>query len=296
MADLMGQTLGEYRIEALVGRGPTGDVYRGTHLHRAQRAAVKIVSGGLSGDPGFPARFHAEMQAVAALHHPHIVEVYAVGAQQGLCYIVTELVTAGSVRALLRHRPPGEPWPLPLALDLARQAAEGLGHAHARGFVHKDIKPSNLLLSAADGLDGRQEERYVLKIADFGLAPLAESGSDLTSSGVALGAGVLLGAPPYMSPEQCKGRRMDARSDIYALGVVLYEMVTGYLPFQVSSLREAVREHVFTPPPLPRLLNPEVPPAVELILLRCLAKRPEDRYETAAELAAALRVAAPVAM
>lgn len=294
MSDLIGQTLGGYRIEALVGRGATGDVYRGTHPNRAQHAAIKIISISLSGDPGFPARFRAEMQAVAALRHPHLVDVYAVGEQQRLCYIVTEFVSA-SVRAMLRRRPPGEPLPLPLALDLARQASDGLSHAHARGLVHKDIKPSNLLLGGADGQSSPREERYTLKITDFGLASLAKSGSGLTSSGTVLGAGVMLGAPPYMAPEQCTGRRMDARSDLYALGVVLYEMVTGYLPFQVSSLREALREHAYTPAPLPRLLNPEIPPAVEQILLRCLAKRPEDRYATAADLAAALRVVVPAA-
>jgi serine/threonine protein kinase len=294
MAELIGRTLGDYRIEAHLGRGATGEVYRGAHRNRTHPAAIKVLSPSLSGDPGFPPRFRASMRPVLELRHPHIVEAHDAGVDGGLCYIAMEFVTGGSLRALLRRRPPGEPLPLPLAVELAGQAAMGLAHAHARGLIHKDIRPSNLLLDADPAPPERGEERHVLKITDFGLAHLATAGSELTTSGVALGTGVMLGVPAYMSPEHCTGRRLDERSDLYSLGVVLYDMCTGYLPFQVRGLYDALRTHVFTPPPLPRQLNPALPPELERVLLRCLAKKPEDRYETADELAYALRMTAPV--
>jgi serine/threonine-protein kinase len=242
----------------------------------------------------FPERFIANMQAVSSLRHHNIVALCDFGVSDGLCFIAMEVVHAGSVRALLRRRPPADPLPLPLATDLICQAAEGLAYAHERGVIHKDIRPSNLLLDDADDAEESPDgadETYTLKITDFGLAQLAGGGSEETSSGVTLGSGIMLGAPAYMSPEQCRGGELDGRSDLYSLGVVLYEMLTGMLPFPGARIEDTTRERLFTPPPLPRLLNPEIPPSLEYAMLRCLAKQAGDRFETAADLTRAIRAA-----
>lgn len=291
MAGLVGQILGGYRIEAYIGRGATGTVYRGTHVRRARRAAIKVLDASVATGPGFPARFLTIMQEVSALSHAHIIDVYDFGEQGGQFFIAMELVTGGSVRTYLRSQPPGQPLPLPFVVELVCQAAEGLAYAHVRGTLHKDVKPSNLLLQHVGAASAAEHESVELKITDFGLARLAEGASELTSTGVLLGTGILMGTPAYMSPEQCRGKKLDERSDLYALGLVLYEMMTGYLPFQATSLRDAVREHLYTAPPLPRMLAPDIPASVEQIVLRCLAKRPEDRYDTVTDLARALEMA-----
>lgn len=293
MADLIGQTVGDFRIEAFIGRGATGDVYRGAHVWRAERAAIKVLDVSLSSGPGFPDRFFATMREITSFRHSNITEVYDVGEQNGRFFIATELVTAGSLRSRLRGQPPGQPLPLPLAIDLVSQAAEGLAYAHEHDAIHKDIKPSNLLLhyAGASTRDRDKDESYSLKITDFGLARLAEAGSGLTNVGMMLGTGMLLGTPAYMSPEQCRGGKLDERGDLYALGVVLYEMITGYVPFQATNMWDVARDHIFAAPPLPRLLVPTIPAHVEQVVLRCLAKRPEDRYDTATDLAHALQMA-----
>jgi serine/threonine protein kinase len=289
--DLLGRTAGPYRLESVIGRGPTGDVYRGAHLSTAQQVAVKALHASIAVGVEFPERFIADMQAVLSLRHPNVVTVYDFGVADGVCFIAMEVAHAGSVRALLRRRPPTDPVPLPLATDLICQAAEGLAYAHERGVIHKDIRPSNLLLDDAEESPDDDDETYALKITDFGLAQLAGGGSEVTSAGVTLGSGLMLGAPAYMSPEQCRGGELDGRSDLYSLGVVLYEMLTGMLPFPGARLEDTARERLFAPPPLPRLLNPEIPSSLEYVLLRCLAKQAEDRFETALDLAHAVRAA-----
>lgn len=294
MADLLGHTIGSYRLESVIGHSPTGDVYHGVHVRTGQQAAVKLLGPSIAAGVEFPDRFLAEMRSVSALRHRNIVEVYESGVSDGSCFIAMELLHAGSLGALLRRRPPAEPLPLTPTVTLMCQAAEGLAHAHQQGVVHKDIRPSNLLLDGADAaasIDGGSE----VKITDFGLARLVEGGSALTSLGVAMGAGVLLGDPRYMSPEQLRGQALDGRSDLYSLGVVLYEMTTGMLPFAVRHLEDAAREHLFTPPPLPRLLNAEIPAPLEQVVLRCLAKHPDDRYDTGIDLVRAMRAAVPSA-
>ena len=165
---------------------------------------------------------------------------------------------------------------------MIRQAAEGLNYANSKGMVHRDIKPDNLLLKKlSDSPAGKTQ--YLLKITDFGLARLAEGG------GVRTVSGMVMGTPAYMSPEQCQGGAVDGRSDLYSLGVVLYEVATGYLPFQAASVSEAIYKHVFVAPPPPRQVRPDLPQALEDIILRCLAKKPEGRFATGAELARALQ-------
>lgn len=296
MADLVGHVLGAYRLEALLGNGATGAVYRASGIGGEPCAAVKVLHASLAANPGFAARFCSVLETVSALRHPHVIEIYQFGVQDGLCFVATELVSVGSLKTYLRGRLPGEPAPPALAADFIAQAALGLDYAHEHGIVHKDVKPSNLLLDrrAPIGDEGAGAySAYTVKLADLGLAQLAASASALTTVGAMLGTGVMLGSPAYMPPEQCRGQALDERSDVYALGIVLYELVTGYLPFQVSSLQDAARAHLYSPPPLPRLLNPAIPQTLERVVLRCLAKMPEDRYDSAAAVSRALLTACP---
>lgn len=282
MADLVGQTIGNCKIDALLGTGGMGQVYRGTHKFLNVERAIKVMNAGVAADPDFTARFQQEAQSAAALSHQNIVQVFDFGEQDGQYYMVMELVTDGSLRTLLRQRASGQSWDLTLGLDLIRQAAEGLGYASSRHVVHRDIKPDNLLLQKlGDAPSGASQ--YLLKITDFGLARMAEGG------GVRTVSGMVMGTPAYMSPEQCQGGAVDGRSDLYSLGVVLYEVATGYLPFQASTVSEAIYKHVFVAPPPPRQVRPDLPPALEDIILRCLAKKPEGRFATGQELARALK-------
>jgi Tol biopolymer transport system component len=282
MADLTGQTLGNYRIEALLGSGGMGQVYRATHIHLNRPAAVKVLHEQYAADPTFQARFQQEAQAASALRNPNIIEVIDFGQADGRFYLVMELLSEGSVRTLLQQRAgAGTPLALPLGVDLVRQAADGLAYAHAQGMVHRDMKPDNLLISRGGNVPVGPSG-YNVKLTDFGLARLAEGG-------VATAHGATMGTPAYMSPEQCQALELDGRSDIYSLGVVLYEVTTGYLPFETKSLSDAVYKHVYTEPPPPRQVKPDLPDKLEAIILRCLKKAPAERYQTAKELADALR-------
>jgi hypothetical protein len=287
MADLVGHTLGNYHIDERLGTGGMGEVYRATHIRLHRQAAIKVLHPNQAADPTFQARFLREARAAAALRHPNIVEVFDFGEQEGLSYLVMELIPDGSLRTLLRQRAMGQGWTLGLGVDLVRQAAEGLNYAHTHGMIHRDIKPDNLLLerlsAPADENSGVASGRYLLKISDFGLARLVDEGGELTVTGM------VMGTPTYMSPEQCQGGDLDGRSDLYSLGVVLYEVATGAPPFRVKSLSEAVFKHISTPPPQPSSLQPDLPPALEEVILRCLAKRPEDRFATGHDLAEALQ-------
>ena len=277
MESLIGKTLGNYRIESVIGTGGMGQVFRAVHIHLAREAAIKVLHANLAAEPGFQARFLKEARAIASLKHPNIVAVHDFGEQAGSLYLVMELIDGGSLRQLLLAQTTAQAGlPLWTGIDLVRQTADGLALAHTQGMVHRDIKPDNLLLS--DTLGGNP----VIKITDFGLVRLAESGT-MTATGM------VLGTAAYMSPEQCQGVELDGRSDLYSLGVVLYEVATGYVPFQAKTLSAAVYHHVQVAPPPPRTVRPDLPLELEQIILRCLAKRPEERYRSAAELSSALR-------
>jgi len=279
--DMIGRTLGNYRIEMLLGSGGMGQVYRATHVHLGRPSAIKVLHLQYAEDPSFQARFLQEARAVAALSHPNIVEVFDFGEEDGLLYLVMELCPDGSVRSLLQQATDeGHLLPLEFGLDLVEQAAEGLEYAHSQGMVHRDIKPDNLLLKRSTVAVA--DEKLLVKISDFGLARLAEGGIETKS-------GITMGTPAYMSPEQCQGLELDGRSDVYSLGIVLYEVATGRRPFEVQSLSDAVYKHVYIDPPAPREAKPDLPPQLEEIILRCMAKRPDDRYGSAAKLAIAMR-------
>jgi len=261
----------------VIGTGGMGQVFRAVHIHLGRDAAIKVLHANLAAEPGFQARFLQEARAIASLKHPNIVEVHDFGEQAGSLYLIMELIEGGSLRQLLLTQKTAQAGlPLWTGIDLVRQIADGLALAHARGMVHRDIKPDNLLLSDMRG------SNPVIKITDFGLVRLAESG-------VMTATGAVLGTAAYMSPEQCQGVELDGRSDLYSLGVVLYEVATGYVPFQAKTLSAAVYHHVQVAPPPPRTVRPDLPLELDQIILRCLAKRPEERYGSAAELSSALR-------
>ena len=224
MAELVGQRLGRYQVQALLGTGALAQVFRGVEVPSNRPVAIKVMSAQLVAIPGFQARFHQEMQAVAALRHPQIVEISDFGEQGGHFYLAMELMTGGSLRVLLhqqaRARRPGA-WLS--GLDLVRQAADGLAYAHSQGMVHGDVRPENLLLNPL-GSSSTGDDAYTVKVSDFGLARLATGGATLAS-------GLPVSTLTYTSPEQCLGLDVDGRIDIYSLGIILYEMATGYLPF-----------------------------------------------------------------
>lgn len=277
MNDWLGGTIGNYRIEEALGVGGMGRVFRAVHIHINRVAAVKVLHDQIAVDPTFQARFLREAQAVAALHHPNIVDILDFNEDKGVFYLVMEYVPDGSLRSLLKqYTEQQKRLPLAVGLDLIRQAAEALDYAHRSGMVHRDIKPDNLLLKHDLGTG-----RDTVKVADFGLARLGDS-SSLTVEGQTMGT------PAYMSPEQCQGIDLDRRSDIYSLGVVLFEVATGAVPFVMKSLSDAIYKHVYVAPPSPRDIRPELPDALSTIILRCLEKNPADRFETAGQLAAEL--------
>jgi serine/threonine protein kinase len=276
-SELIGHTLGQYRIETLIDAGGMGQVFRGVHIYLDRPAAIKVMRPHLANSPRFRERFLQEARSAAALKHENIVDIYEFGEQDNILYLVMEFVPDGSLRSLLHKRSNRQSRPLSLDLDLVRQAALGLAAAQKQGFVHRDIKPDNLLLQRTSA-QGVNPEQYLLKISDFGLARLVES-SNQTSTGSPLGT------LAYMSPEQCIGAKVDGRSDLYSLGVVLYEIATGYLPFQIENFDDALRKHTQAIPPPPRQIRPDLPASLETIILRCLAKKPEDRYQNGADLA-----------
>jgi Tol biopolymer transport system component len=276
MQEWVGRTIGSYRIEASLGSGGMGRVYRGVHVHLNRAVAIKVLHEHLALDETFQARFLREAQAVAALSHPNIVDVLDFSHEQGVYYLVMELVPDGSLKTLLRRSPEQGPVPLAVGLDLVRQAADALDYAHRQGMIHRDIKPDNLLLRR-DNTTGA----LTVKITDFGLARMT-SGSTITITGQ------VMGTPAYMSPEQCQGLPLDGRSDLYSLGVVLFEVVTGAVPFSSRSVSDAVYKHVYVPPPDPRTLRPDLPQPLADVILRCLAKDPAQRFATGRELAQAL--------
>jgi serine/threonine-protein kinase len=287
--DLRGELVGNYRILRLIGEGGMGYVYEAVHPVLGRRAAIKILKLGseIQRAGRVVERFFNEARLVASLGHPNIIEAFdfgevAVGGMRSY-YVIMELLEGESLGAALRRGP----LPLDVVLVVGAQAAAGLGAAHRRGVVHRDVKPDNLFLAR------RSDGREVVKILDFGIAKP-------TGDGVPLGpglthSGALVGTPSFMSPEHCAGHAVDARSDIYCLGLVLYQAITGQPPFIRETPPEIMVAQVRDAPRRLTEIRPDVPPPLEAAVLCALAKRPEHRFASMADFAAALSVVATVA-
>jgi serine/threonine-protein kinase len=267
-----GQVLGDrYRVEGVVGRGGMGQVFRVTDQQTGRALALKVLKPLDGEDPDRARRFSREIQILTRIHHPAVLRILDWGESPSGLFFVTELVDGEDLKMSIRRR---GPWPPAEAAALGATIAEALAAAHAQGIVHRDVKPNNVMI-AADGS---------VRLLDFGLARGA--GIDLTTL---TRTGTILGTPGYMSPEQFDTHGVDERSDLYSLGVVLFEVVTGRLPFTGQTPIAVAIGHKTEPPPLPRSLRPGIPAWLEHVIMRCLEKDPARRFATAAELAAELR-------
>jgi serine/threonine protein kinase len=273
---LEGQTLGKYRLLEPLGRGGMAQVYRAYHPQLDRYVAVKVLRQDLVEETEFLGRFQREARSVAALRHPNIVQVFDADVQDNRYYIVMELLEGDTLKARENaYRARGERMPLGEAVRILTDVLNGLGYAHEEGIIHRDIKPANILLN----------RRGQAVLSDFGIAQIV-GGTQYTISGA------LMGTLHYMAPEQGFQNRCDARSDIYSLGIVYYEMLTGKPPFDADTPLAILMKHLNDPLPLPRQLNPAIPEAFERVALKALAKDPDDRYQTPAEMALALQAAA----
>ena len=284
-----GTVLGPFEIVALLGQGGMGEVYRARDPRLARDVAIKVLHSAVTLDPDRRQRFEQEARAAGGLNDPNIVAVLDIGMHDGALYLVEELLEG----ATLRDKLTDGPLPVRKALDYSVQAARGLAAAHAKGIVHRDLKPENLFVTR----DGR------LKILDFGLAKLvaAKAGAaDATSAptvGLGTEPGMVLGTAGYMSPEQVRGRDVDPRSDLFALGAVMFEMAAGRRAFRGESSMDTMSAILKEEPPELTKLNPDIPMGVERIIRRCLEKDPEERFQSARDLAFALEsLSAPSAV
>lgn len=263
-AGLSGESLGPYQLLEQVGAGGMATVYRAVDSRSGAERALKVLSSTIGDDEQFVRRFRREGKLLARLKHPHIIPVLDYGETGKTFYLVMPFIQGETLQRKLVHRRFSEAeirrW--------IRQVAGALEFAHQRGVIHRDVKPSNILVDVSG-------DAY---LTDFGLARLAESSGSLTGS-------LLLGTPAYVSPEQARSERLDARTDQYSMGVILFQLVTGRLPFETDTPMATVMKHMREAPPQPRSFNPELPPAAEKVILKCLAKAPGDRFSSVGEAA-----------
>jgi DNA-binding beta-propeller fold protein YncE len=269
----IGTELLGYRVEELAGRGGMGAVYRATDLRLRRQVALKVIAPELARDERFRRRFLAESEVATSLEHPHILPVYDAGEANGSLYIAMRYVEESDLKRLLHTEGPLSP---ERTMQLLGEVADALDTAHARGLIHRDVKPSNILISG----QGDAEHSY---LADFGLTQRAGEG------GATTGAPRMVGTVDYIAPEQIERDDVDARADVYALGCVLYESLTGQVPFPRDSDLAVLWAHMRADPPRPTELNPELPSAIDGVIERALAKDPDQRYATSGELVRAAR-------
>jgi len=267
---LIGQTLGKYQIVEQVGKGGMATVFKAYQPGLDRYVAVKVLPAYYAHEEGFAERFVREAKAIARLEHPNILPVYDFGQDDTLSYIVMKYVAGGTLKDRLEG-----PLTVEEALATLRQIAAALDHAHDLGILHRDVKPGNILI----------DEKGWVYLSDFGLAKMVEGSVQIT------GTGTGIGTPAYMSPEQGQGLTVDERTDVYSLGVVLYEMLTGRVPYEAETPMAVVVKHITSPLPLPRSINPAIPEPVERVILLALAKDPDDRFPRAGQLVDALDAA-----
>ena len=270
---LVGRELGPYRLIEGVGRGGMAEVYLAEDQRLERRVAVKVLPAAMAMEQTFRARFEREARAAAKLQHPHILPVYDYGQQDGVPYLVMPYITGGSLAQIIAQA--RGPLPLNKAVQWADEIASALQYAHDQNIVHRDVKPGNMLIGPGEHL----------LLSDFGIAKVMDATTSLTNTGTSVGS------PEYMAPEQARGEA-DYRSDIYALGIVIFQMLAGRVPFSASTPMQVMMQHVQEPPPSLRSLNPTLSPQVEAVVLRALAKDPAERFQSASALAEALKAAA----
>ena len=263
--------LGRYEIVAELGQGAMGIVYRAHDPILNRVVAIKTINMALKQDEiaEYEARFYQEARAAGGLNHPNIVTVYDIGKSGTIAYMAMEFLEGDELRSLLA---PGSALPVMQGVDIALQVADGLAYAHEHDVIHRDVKPANIMITGGG----------VAKITDFGIARMR-------AAKVVTQTGVVLGSPKYMSPEQVLGKRAEARSDIFSLGAVLYEMLTGKAPFVGADVNAMMYQTLNLVPPPPSTFNPVVPAMLDLIIAKMLAKAPEDRYPSAREVVTDLR-------
>ncbi len=261
----LGEMWGDFTFDRLLGRGGMGAVYLGRQQSLDRQVAIKVLPSHLSDNEQFRERFQLEAKAVAKMSSPHVVQVFAAGMHQGHHYFAMEFVDGEDLSHKLRG---GFKPSYRQSLELVLQAARGLAAAGEHGIVHRDIKPGNMMI----------DRKGSLKIMDFGLVRLASAAHSLTMSGT------VMGTVSYFSPEQGRGEPCDQRTDLYALGVVFYELLTGRLPFTGENATSVIYQHIHAPPKAPRELDPNIPDFYQAVVLKCMQKRADDRYVTAAEL------------
>jgi len=267
------EVIGTYRIEEEIGRGGMGVVYRATKTDTGNTVALKVLSREFALDPAYVRRFKRETEALARLDHPNIVRIHHVGEDRGVHYYAMDFVEGRSLGAMLNA---GERFGIERALDIAVDVASALGHAHRAGIVHRDIKPGNILLAR----DGRP------RLTDFGIARLTYA-TRMTQTGD------IVGTPEYMSPEQAKGAAVEAPSDVYSLGVVMYELLAGRVPFEGATALEIIKKHQYQEAENIKDFNRAIHDGLARIVMRMLAKEPNERYKSAEQVATALSAIRP---
>ena len=256
-----GVRFGDFEVKKKLGEGGMGQVYLARQISLDRNVALKVLPERLARDESFRVRFEREARQAARLNHPNIIQMYAYGIKDGIPYFAMEFVEGTDLAALLRSR--GR-FPVREALRVTKDVAKALAAAEKRKVVHRDIKPSNIMV----------KEDGTVKVMDFGLAKAIGSQSMVTQ------ANMVLGTPHYMSPEQGKGAQVDVRSDLYSLGVVLFELLTGEVPFKADTPTSLIYQHIYEQPPPLRGKNPEIPPAVESLVIKMLAKDPDQRFQS----------------
>ena len=270
MPDEAPQTLGSYKLISRLGAGGMGEVWRAEDTRLQRFVAIKILSEHIANDPEWKARFLREARTIAQMNHPNIATIYSIEQEGETFFIAMELVEGESLATVLAQ---GKLEPRE-AVRILRQVAEALAEAHEKGVVHRDVKPDNIIVS-----------KRVVKVLDFGIAKQLVS---TTESPTLTQGGMIVGTPFYMSPEQALGRPVDARSDIFSLGVVLYEALAGKRPFEGEAVTETMMNIIMTEPPDLAVIAPAVPPSLAAVVRRALQKKPENRFPTAGELVDAL--------